>query len=55
MSTLRVSGETIVTVDGEEQRYGPGTWYETSANQPHAVRFDVDTTQVELRFLADGA
>ena len=43
-------GRTIITVDGEEQRYGPGTWYETSANEPHAVRFDVDTIQVELGF-----
>ena len=47
---LVLAGATIITVDGEEQRYGPGTWSETSANEPHAVRFDVDTIQVELGF-----
>ncbi len=49
-ATLIVSGEAIVTVDGEEHRYGAGTWYETRANQPHAVRFDVDTPHIEFRF-----
>jgi quercetin dioxygenase-like cupin family protein len=51
-ATFIVSGEAIVTVDGQEHRYGAGTWYETSANQPHAVRFDVDTPHIELRFRA---
>jgi quercetin dioxygenase-like cupin family protein len=49
-ATFIVSGEAIVTVDGKEHRYGAGTWYETSANEPHAVRFDVDTPHIELRF-----
>lgn len=45
-----VSGEMIVTVDGEDRTYRPGQWYETAAGQPHAVRFEADTVQVELRF-----
>jgi quercetin dioxygenase-like cupin family protein len=39
-----------VTVDGETRTYGPGEWYETAAGEEHAVRFDVDTVQIELRF-----
>jgi quercetin dioxygenase-like cupin family protein len=50
-ATLIVSGEAIITIDGDERRYGSGTWYTTSAGEPHAVRFDVDTVHVEWRFL----
>jgi len=50
-ATLIISGEAIITIDGDERRYGPGTWYTTSAGEPHAVRFDVDTIHVEWRFL----
>lgn len=50
-ATVVVSGETVVTTARGEQRYGPGQWYETRANELHGVRFDVDTVQVELRFL----
>jgi quercetin dioxygenase-like cupin family protein len=53
-ATFIVSGEAIVTVDGQEHRHGAGTWYETPANQPHAVRFDVDTPHIELRFRSSG-
>jgi quercetin dioxygenase-like cupin family protein len=49
-ATVVVSGETVVTTAHGEQRYGPGEWYETRANELHGVRFDVDTVQVELRF-----
>jgi quercetin dioxygenase-like cupin family protein len=49
-ATVVVSGETVVTTADGEQRYGPGQWYQTRANEPHGVRFDVDTVQVELRF-----
>lgn len=48
--TAILSGAAIVTVDGQERRYAPGEWYETAAQEPHAVRFDADTVQVELRF-----
>jgi quercetin dioxygenase-like cupin family protein len=48
--TVVVSGETTVTDDFGERRYGPGEWYETHANEQHSVRFDSDTVQVELRF-----
>lgn len=50
-ATVVVSGETVVTTAHGEQRYGPGEWYETRANELHGVRFDVDTVQVELRFV----
>jgi len=49
-ATVVVSGETVLTTADGEQRFGPGQWYETRANEPHGVRFDVDTVQVELRF-----
>lgn len=45
-----ITGEVVVTAEGKEQRYGPGEWYEVLAGQQHAVRFDVDTVQLELRF-----
>lgn len=45
-----ISGEAIVTVDGQTRRYGAGEWYETAAGEDHAVRFDVDTVQIEFRF-----
>jgi quercetin dioxygenase-like cupin family protein len=43
-------GELILTVDGEERRYGPGDWYHLTANQPHAARFAVDTAEIEFWF-----
>jgi hypothetical protein len=50
-ATVVVSGSTVLTTEhGGEQRFGPGEWYETSAFEEHAVRFEVDTVQVELRF-----
>ena len=49
-ATVVISGSTVVTTPHGERRVGPGEWYETRANEPHGVRFDVDTVQVELRF-----
>jgi quercetin dioxygenase-like cupin family protein len=49
-ATLVVTGETVLTTADGEHRYGAGAWYETSPGEEHAVRFDVDTVQVELRF-----
>ncbi len=46
-------GELILTVDGEESRYGPGDWYHVLSNQPHAARFEVDTAEIEFWFDTD--
>jgi quercetin dioxygenase-like cupin family protein len=47
-----LSGRVVMIADGETHRYGPGEWCHTPAGAEHAVRFDVDTVQLELRFLA---
>lgn len=44
------AGELILTVDGEEARYGPGDWYRIGPEQRHAARFDVDTSEIEFWF-----
>lgn len=49
-TTVTITGETILATADGEHRYGPGSWYATNAGQEHAVRFDVDSFQVELRF-----
>lgn len=43
-------GELILTIDGEETRYGPGDWYHLMPNQKHAARFDVATSEIEFWF-----
>lgn len=43
-------GELLLTVDGEEFRYGPGDWYYLDAEQEHAARFEVDTSGIEFWF-----
>lgn len=43
-------GELILTKGGEVTRYGPGDWYEVRANEEHAARFDVATSEVEYWF-----
>lgn len=43
-------GELILTVDGEERRYGPGDWYHLRPNQPHAARFEASTAEIEFWF-----
>jgi len=43
-------GELILTRGGEETRYGPGDWYHVDANEEHAARFEVDTSEVEFWF-----
>jgi hypothetical protein len=52
-ATVIISGETVIFTDDGEQRCGPGEWYQTRAGEMHAIRFDADTVQIELRF--DGA
>jgi quercetin dioxygenase-like cupin family protein len=49
-ATVVVSGETVVITEAGERRVRAGTWYLTSPGEPHAIRFDVDTVQIELRF-----
>ena len=44
------AGELILTMDGEETRYGPGDWYHVLPEQTHAARFDVDTSEIEFWF-----
>lgn len=43
-------GELLLTVDGSEQRYGPGDWYHLSPGQVHSARFEVQTSEVEFWF-----
>ncbi len=49
-ATVIVSGETVIVTGDGERRCGPGEWYQTSPGQMHAIRFEVDTVQIELRF-----
>jgi len=43
-------GELILILAGKEQRYGPGDWYHVAANQPHAARFEQETSEIEFWF-----
>lgn len=43
-------GELILTKGGEVTRYGPGEWYRVDANEEHAARFDIDTSEIEFWF-----
>jgi len=43
-------GELILTVAGEEKRFGPGDWYHLQPEQKHSARFDVDTAEIEFWF-----
>jgi quercetin dioxygenase-like cupin family protein len=45
-------GELILTVAGEETRYGVGDWYCLDANVEHAAQFDVATSEIEFWFTA---
>ncbi len=54
-ATVVVSGETVIVSDEGERRCGPGEWYETRPGQRHAIRFPVDTVQIEVRFAAPHA
>jgi len=47
-------GELILTVAGETRRYGPGDWYHLLPDQPHAARFDCETSEIEFWFAAPG-
>lgn len=43
-------GELLLTIGGVESRYGPGDWYHIDANEEHAARFEVDTSEIEFWF-----
>ncbi len=43
-------GELILTLDGEETRYGPGDWYHVPAQVSHAARFEAATSEIEFWF-----
>lgn len=45
-------GELILIKDGEERRYGTGDWYHIDANEEHAARFEVHTSEIEFWFSA---
>ena len=45
-------GELILTVDGAEQRYGPGDWYHVPSRAEHSARFEQETSEIEFWFHA---
>jgi quercetin dioxygenase-like cupin family protein len=46
-------GELLLTVDGQEQRFGPGDWYRVAPGQLHSARFETDTSEIELWFAVE--
>ncbi|NIK61459.1 cupin domain-containing protein [Kribbella shirazensis] len=50
-ATVIISGGMVLVTDQGERRYGPGEWYQTRPGEMHALRFDADTVQIELRFV----
>ena len=43
-------GTMIITIGGEERRYGVGDWYEVAAGTPHSARTEEDTSEIEFWF-----
>lgn len=43
-------GELLLTRNGQEERYGVGDWYRLDANEEHAARFEVATSEIEFWF-----
>lgn len=43
-------GAMLITVAGEERRYGVGDWYEVTAGTPHSARTEEDTSEIEFWF-----
>lgn len=44
------AGELLLTRNGREERYGPGDWYRLDAEEEHAARFRVETSEIEFWF-----
>ena len=43
-------GELILTMNGEETRFGVGSWYHIPANIEHTADFEIDTDEIEFWF-----
>ncbi len=43
-------GALFLTCNGRETRYGVGDWYTLDANEEHAARFEVDSSEIEFWF-----
>ena len=43
-------GELILIIDGKETRYRAGDWYHVPAQDLHAARFEVETSEIEFWF-----
>ena len=43
-------GELRLTKGGSEYRFSAGEWYSLEANEEHAARFDVATSEIEFWF-----
>ncbi len=43
-------GALYLTVNGVEERYGPGDWYHLTPNEEHSARFEDDTAEIEFWF-----
>lgn len=44
------AGELVLTVDGEQSRFGPGDWYRVTAGTEHSAEFAIDTAEIEFWF-----
>lgn len=49
-ATVIIAGGMVLITDSGEQHIGPGQWYTTGPGEAHALRFEADTLQIELRF-----
>lgn len=45
-------GELILIIEGQESRYGVGSWYHVPAQVIHAARFERPTSEIEFWFSA---
>ncbi|MEM7762947.1 MAG: cupin domain-containing protein [Pseudomonadota bacterium] len=43
-------GELLLTIDGQQCRFGPGDWYHVPAGVLHEAYFPVATDEIELWF-----
>ncbi|MFG1626155.1 cupin domain-containing protein [Kribbella sp. NPDC049227] len=53
-ATVIIAGGMVLVTDSGERKVGPGQWYQTRAGEQHALRFEADTLQIELRFDVPG-
>jgi quercetin dioxygenase-like cupin family protein len=49
-ATVIISGGMVLITDSGARQVGPGQWYQTRPGEKHALRFEADTVQIELRF-----